>query len=88
MSARSLFAPKPLVAIWTGVCALLLIVGRVTFPSSPTGNGDLVGAVASPSVSGGAVLAVTAVLWLAGLGVMLAATALRRVAAGRSAGRA
>jgi hypothetical protein len=77
----------PVVAIWTGVCVLLAIVGFATLVSQPSGNGDVLGAVGSPGLTNGDVAAIAFVLWLAGValvGVVVAARRLSRKTAGTS----
>jgi hypothetical protein len=83
---RALLRPWPLLATWTVLCLILMIVGFATLVSQPNGNGDLLQAASSPELSYGAVAGVVAVLWLLGSVVLLVVVAGRRLC-GRSARR-
>jgi uncharacterized membrane protein YhaH (DUF805 family) len=83
---RALRRPWPLLAIWTVLCLILMIVGFATLVSQPSGNGDLLQAASSPELSYGAVAGIVAVLWLLGGVVFLLGVAVRRLC-GRSARR-
>lgn len=76
---RALLRPWPLLAIWTVLCLILMIVGFATLVSQPSGNGDLLQAASSPDLSYGAVAGVVAVLWLVGGVVVLFVVAVRRL---------
>lgn len=83
---RALLRPWPLLAIWTGACLILMVVGFATLVSQPSGNGDLLQAVSSPGVTYGAVAGMVAVLWLVGSVVFGVAVAVRRLCGRRARG--
>jgi uncharacterized membrane protein YhaH (DUF805 family) len=76
---RALLRPWPLLATWTVLCLILMIVGFATLVSQPSGNGDLLQAASSPDLTYGAVAGIGAVLWLLGSVVFLVAVAVRRL---------
>lgn len=79
MRMRSVLRPLPLLAIWTGLCLILMIVGFATLASQPSANSDLLQAAASPRLSDGEVVAMAAALWLFGVLLLLAVVGLRRL---------
>jgi uncharacterized protein YjeT (DUF2065 family) len=75
MRFQSLLRPWPLVAMWTALCLILMIVGFATLVSQPSGNlNDVV------ALSDGDVAAVALILWVSGILVLLATLAIRRIA--------
>jgi hypothetical protein len=78
MRLQSVLKPWPLAAIWSVICLILAIVGLL-FVSEPSGNGDLLAAAATPSVTYGDVATAVFLLWVLGIVVLLAAVVIRRI---------
>lgn len=78
MRLQSVLRPWPLAAIWSVICLILAIVGFLLV-SEPSGNGDLLAAAATPSLTYGEAAIVAAVLWLFGILVLLAAVVIRQI---------
>jgi hypothetical protein len=78
MRLQFVLRPWPLAAIWSAICLILAIVGLL-FVSEPSGNGDLLAASATSSLTYGEVAIVAVVLWLFGILVLLAAVVIRRI---------
>jgi hypothetical protein len=76
---RPLLRPLPLLALWTVLCLILMIVGFATLVSQPSGNGDLLQAASSPELSYGAVAGIAAALWLLCSLLLLVGVAVRRL---------
>jgi uncharacterized membrane protein YhaH (DUF805 family) len=67
-----------LVAIWTALCLILMIIGFAELTSQPSGNiGDV-----TPALSDGAIGAMALGLWLLGILLLLVAVGARRVLRG------